>query len=384
MKYFNMAQLIDNWKIVGLTVFICAISILYLFVRRVYSYWDRRGFKSAKDVSYIFGHFKRSFLQKEHFVESLDRIYKSINEPFIGIYTVFRPVLLIRDPVLIRSILVKDFSHFTDRGIHCNEDYDPLSANLLSLPGQKWRNLRGKLSPTFSSGKLKAMFTTLLECGSTLQTYLGKLADKGELLDVREISASYATDVIASVAFGISVDTISNPNNEFRVCGRKIFEPSISNITRDLISFTAPKVMNFLRIRSIDSYVENFIKSIVKQNLEHREKNNVSRKDFFQLLIQIRNGGTIQLDDEWETVIKADESQKTLTFNEMAAQTFVFFAGIFFYIFSYYSLYYFSGIFFLYFQLVSKHRHQHYHFACMKWQKILKFKRRFIWKLIMS
>lgn len=41
----------------------------------------------------------------------------------------------------------------------------------------------------------------------------------------------------------------------------------------------------------------------------------------------MRNSGTVQLDDEWETVIKADESQKTFTLNEMAAQTFVFFAA---------------------------------------------------------
>lgn len=83
-------------------------------------------------------------------------------------------------------------------GIHCNEDYDPLSANLLSLPGQKWRNARSRLSPTYTSGKLKAMFPILVECGSTLQTFLEKLADNNELFDVFEVLARYATNVTAS------------------------------------------------------------------------------------------------------------------------------------------------------------------------------------------
>lgn len=68
-----------------------------------------------------------------------------------------------------------------------------------------------------------------------------------------------------------------------------------------------------------------FIRSVVQENLEYREKNNVARKDFFQLLIQLRNSGNVQLDDDWETTIKSDESQKMMSLNEMAAQVFVFF-----------------------------------------------------------
>lgn len=171
------------------------------------------------------------------------------------------------------------------------------------------------------------MFSTLVDCGFTLQSHLEKLANKGELLDVREISASHATNVIASVAFGIEVDTITNPKNDFRVCGRKIFESTFWNAIRLSLNFIAPKMMTILRIKSVDESVEKFIMSVVKQNLEYREQNNVTRKDFFQLLVQLRNTGTVQLDDQWETVIKADENQKTMTLDEIAAQTFVFFAA---------------------------------------------------------
>lgn len=313
------------WAFDILTLFFGVLTTFYFISSRKYSYWDRKGIKTLPGFSYLCGHFNGIFFKGVALGDWFTKLYNSTKEPFIGIYGIFRPILFVRDPQLIQTILIKDFTHFTDRGIFYNEDLDPLSAHLFVLPGQKWRNLRGKLSPAFTSGKLKAMFSTLVGCGSTLQNYLKNLAENDELLDVREIAASHATNVIASVAFGIEVDTINDPQNDFRVSGRKIFEPSTGNILRMLISFIAPKLMSLLRLRITDQSVENFIISVVKQNLEYREQNNVSRKDFFQLLIQLRNNGTVELDDQWQTVIKADENQKTLTLNEMSAHTFLFF-----------------------------------------------------------
>ncbi|XP_055296697.1 uncharacterized protein LOC129565632 [Sitodiplosis mosellana] len=324
----GMIQTSDCFKCDVVVVFLLgALTLLYLFLKWKYSYWARTGFKTLPGFNYIVGHIKETALQKESITNVLLKLYKATDEPYIGIYTLFRPALMIRDPKLAQAILIKDYLHFPDRGIHSNESYDPLSGNLVALPFSKSKTLRGKLTPAFTSGKLKAMFPTLLDCGSMLQSYLKNLANKSELLDVREISASHATNVIASVAFGIDVDTISEPNNEFRVCGRKIFECTILNGIRKLINVVLPNLLDLLRIKSYDSSIERFIMSVVKMNLMYREQNNIVRKDFFQLLVQLRNSGTVQLDDQWETVIKTDEKHKEMTLNEIAAQTFVFFAA---------------------------------------------------------
>lgn len=322
-----MASIAEHWKsiVLGLAV-VLSVSI-YLYLKWIYSYWHRNGFKTFHGVSLLFGHFGAAFAQTESIGLFFRRVYQTTNEPFIGVYGILRPILFVRDPELVRTILIKDFVHFSDRGVHCNTDYDPLSAHLFTLTGPTWRNLRVKLSPTFTSGKLKAMFNTFVDCGSTLQQYLENLIAKREQLDVREISARHSTNIIASVAFGIDVDTISNPNHEFRENGRKIFASTFLNGIRFFLKFIAPKLLVMLRIKAIPMEVEHFIKGIVKENLEYREKNNVTRKDFFQLLIQLRNGGSVQLDDEWNTIIKADESQKTMTLNEIAAQSFVFFSA---------------------------------------------------------
>lgn len=217
---------------------------------------------------------------------------------------------------------------FTSGGAHFNEDYDPLSANLVSLTGQRWKNMRSKLTPTFSSGKLKAMFSTIVDCGSSMQNYLEKQCDKGESLDVRELAARFLTNIIASVAFGIEVDSINDPDNDFRKYGRKnwVVDTNWKSIKAKM-RFVAPQIMTLLRIRSVEPEIEHFVRSIVKQNLEYREKNNVTRKDFFQLLIQLRNSGAVQMDGEWETKINADESQKTLSLDDVIAQTYQFFTA---------------------------------------------------------
>lgn len=106
-----------------------------------------------------------------------------------------------------------------------------------------------------------------------------------------------------------------------------MLEVTVDNAFRRLMYFIAPELMSFLRVKCVNQKTEDFIVSMVKQNLEYRESQNVSRKDFFQLLIQLRNTGTVQLDDEWETVIRSDESQKSMTLMEIAAQAIVFFGA---------------------------------------------------------
>lgn len=149
-----MALLTDSWKLDALALLIGLITLAYFYAKRTYSYWERKGFTYVPDFNYVFGHFKSSFTQQENLGMVLLRIYNSTKEPFIGIYSIFRPILMIRDTELVRNILIKDFNNFTDRGVHCNEDYDPLSGHLFALPGQRWKNLRTKLSPTFTSGIL--------------------------------------------------------------------------------------------------------------------------------------------------------------------------------------------------------------------------------------
>lgn len=67
-----------------------------------------------------------------------------------------------------------------------HEEADPLQAkNLFNMEGQRWKDLRSKLSPTFTSGRMKAMFPLIFECAQSLEDYLGEYAQSGQQFEAK-------------------------------------------------------------------------------------------------------------------------------------------------------------------------------------------------------
>jgi cytochrome P450 family 6 len=64
-----------------------------------------------------------------------------------------------------------------------DEELEPLSGHLFLLRGNRWRNLRIKLTQTFASGKMM-MFQTLVECRHELGSILEKSASKEEIIEI--------------------------------------------------------------------------------------------------------------------------------------------------------------------------------------------------------
>lgn len=62
--------------------------------------------------------------------------------------------------------------------------------------------------------------------------------------------------------------------------------------------------------------------NIVRETIEYREKNNVIRKDFMQLLLQLRNTGNVGVDGDWDV---KSATKKTFTIDQCAGQVFIFY-----------------------------------------------------------
>lgn len=297
-----------------LTLMVVLLALVYFYVKYLYSYWQRRGIPYLKP-SFPFGNFSKTFMHKKPPAAQFADLYRSTTEPFIGVFVLQNPLLLIRDPKLIRSILITDFQHFTDRDFYLNEKDEPLTAHLYALRGQNWRDMRARLTPAFTPNKMKIIFPTLIECGKHLQKHLSKVVKENQAIEMSEIFACFASNMIASTAFGIDIDCLADPDHPFRSIERQTFEINLKNGLRFIGWFFLQKILNWSGLRFVDRDVESYFLNLVAQTLKMREQKNIVRNDFFQLLVELRNnvGDT------------AEHSKTTLSFEQIAAEAFIFF-----------------------------------------------------------
>jgi cytochrome P450 family 6 len=284
-----MLETLNSWHLQLGAVTLIVLAALYVYFKTTYSYWEKRGIPTLKPTV-PFGNFSYSILSGKNPGFDVGELYKAFDgHKFGGLYRFSGPSLLLRDTDIIKDVLVKDFDHFFSRGRIFDEKYEPLDAHLFHLSGTKWRNLRVKLTPLFTTRKMKMMFGTLVACGKELQTHLQKPANNGEIIEINDILARYSTDVIGTCAFGIQCNCLKNPDAEFRKWGKKVFDPRIKQRLTTLLQLLYPSLVSTLKLSVIPKDVSNYFGKMVKETVEYREKNKVERNDFMQLMIQLKN-----------------------------------------------------------------------------------------------
>lgn len=313
-----------------ITTVVVLLVLLYLYNKHKHSFWINRGFVQLEPKFFI-GDLGPMITKKQSIGEFFYSIYvKHKQHKALGIYMALQPVVVVNDPILIQHIMIRDFNSFHDRPVPSDLQHDFLQNHLFNVPGQKWRDLRVKLSPTFTSGKLKGMFSVINDCGDVLQEYLVRNVENGtDVFEFRELFARLNTSIISSVAFGIENDCINEPDHIFRRMGAKNFEVNKRVILRNMLSIFVPQLFKLFKLKITDPDVEKFVYTVVKQTIEYREKNNVERNDFMQLLIQLKDKGYVTADKDDNpadnTADKADVNIQKLSFEDVAANVFVFF-----------------------------------------------------------
>lgn len=295
-----------------------SIGLIFLWAKKQFRYWEDHGFEYLKPVLFPFGNLK-GVGYKVHLSEITLAAYKKYKSKakVLGLYFYTTPVVYALDLEVIKHVMIKDFNNFHDRGLYMNTKVDPLSGHLFSLEGLEWKNMRAKLTPTFTSGKMKMMFSTVLDISDQMIEYIKKSIKECNDLEMKEILSQFTTDIIGSVAFGLQLNSMENPNSEFRRYGRKFFNPPWYGSLKVLFLTCFPGLSKKLNLMVTNSEISDFFLKSIKETVEYREKNNIQRNDFMNLLIQIKNHGKID-DDKGQTIGK-------LTMDELAAQSFLFF-----------------------------------------------------------
>ncbi|PSN30124.1 hypothetical protein C0J52_26426 [Blattella germanica] len=230
-KSFTFAKIIGLFAIVFLG--------LYFYFTRNFNFWKKRGVKFVKPSPFLgslkdkrgvkfvkpspfLGSLKDVTLQRISIGHQLKKLYDDYkNEPFIGIISIDQPALMITDLNIIKNVLVKDSQNFLDHLTEMSETVDPLFA-------------------------------------------------KSAPVEIKEVTAKFTTDVIASCALGIDSNSLKDPNAEFRHQLRKVFDFTPIKSLAFYLAFFAPKILKTLRIRIVDSEVYDFVRRTLWDTAKHR------------------------------------------------------------------------------------------------------------------
>ncbi|XP_063382875.1 cytochrome P450 6B7-like [Cydia fagiglandana] len=267
-------------------------SLVYLYGTRSFKYWVERGVKHDKPLP-VFGNALDKFLQRISLCDLYSEAYRKYpNEKLVGLYLANDPKLILRDPELIKHVLTTDFQHFHPRGIlPAENDLEPMFRNIFFADGDLWKLLRQRLTPAFTSGKLKAMFTLIVERAEKLQAIAIDAAEAGVDVDMRDLMARYTTDLIGACGFGIDADSLIDENSTFRQLGKRSFKRTKRDGFVAMLKFIAPKL--FRKLHFLAPEIERYTMSIVRDILGKRNYLPVGRNDFVDLLLELKQKGAM-------------------------------------------------------------------------------------------
>lgn len=281
------------------TVLLLVIFILvcgYCYLRQHYAYWLVRGVPELRPRLLV-GNLGGLLSLRSSPADFMGELYNHADaqdKPFVGIHVFHKPALLLRDPALIKRIMVKDFAKFSNR--YSNSDYkgDPLgSQNIFFLKNPAWKEVRLKLSPFFTSNRLKHMYPLIDEVGRNLDAYLRQQPLHNERmryfdLEAKELCALFTTDVIATVAYGVQANSFTQPNGEFRRHGRAVFQFSLKRAAEFTLVFFLPQLVPYFGFKVVPAEATKFLRNTINYVMAEREKSQQTRNDLIDLLIDFK------------------------------------------------------------------------------------------------
>jgi len=297
--------------IIVLSIIAGALSIYY-FLFKDLNYFKKYGIPYKPPIP-LLGNLGLSILRLRPITETVKDIYNVHSKAkYVGMFDMTVPIIMIRDLELIKSITLKHFDMFTDHRSLVDENQDKLfGKNLFSLRGEKWRQIRALLSPAFTSSKMKNMFKLMSDCGADFGNYLAQLPPEQRTMQTKDVFTRYTNDVIATCAFGIKVDSMRNPENEFYVYGKEATTFNTISIIKLYTFRSLPWLARLINLKFIRQKIADFFRNLVETTIKTRDENHIVRPDMLQLMMENRG--------------KEDKAE--LTIDDMVAQAFIFFFG---------------------------------------------------------
>lgn len=307
-------EILSSWSafsILAITLFAILFGKCIAAIYWEQTYWKKKGvpyFESIPPFGSMFKHIFRRLNVVDH-SQLLYNLYPDAR--YVGFMSMMTPAVMIRDPELIRDVAVKHFDHFTDHLPFINEHVEPVFAkNIAILCGERWREMRNILSPSFTSAKMKFMFGLVSKCSRTFVDYLIEHPEYTRMMDAKDAFSRYATDVISSVAFGVSVDSMKDPENEFFMRGKTVMPQIFGRLFRLLTTHVFPRFSKMIGLTIIDPETVDFFRRLVSETVKARVEQGIVRPDMLHLLMQAKD---------------KEDLTTPMTIDDIVSQAFIFF-----------------------------------------------------------
>ncbi|XP_051877925.1 cytochrome P450 3A30-like [Pristis pectinata] len=244
--------------------------------------FERLGIPGPRPVPFLgtFLHYRKGIFKFD------EECYKKYGNIW-GIYDGRRPLLCIMDPDLIKIIFIKEFyTLFTNRrGFGLS---GPLEDSIIIVTDEQWKKLRTVLSPMFTSGRMKEIFSIINHYTQNLVKMAEKKAKLNEAVNLKEVFGSYSMDVVASTSFSLDIDSINNPDDPL-VTNVKIFT-DFSFFSLDLLlilifPFFIPILQKLNWGFFPKGVTEFFIRAVLNMKAKRQKGIHNDQVDFLQLLV---------------------------------------------------------------------------------------------------
>ncbi|XP_037713971.1 probable cytochrome P450 9h1 [Drosophila subpulchrella] len=283
----------DQW-IIALALLSIVLVLLYKWSVAKYDTFSERGVAHEKPWPLI-GNIpiKGMFGGIPVLKQMVELNLKYSGSPVYGIYALRDPVFFIRDPELIKLVGIREFDHFANHNsMHNNMQESILSKSLISLRDGRWREMRNILTPAFTGSKMRIMYNLIQSCSeegvSHILEHLELSKDGAIDLEVKDYFTRFANDVIATVAFGLSINSFRRKDNEFLRIGQSLSKISAWSVAKAVLHALFPRLMKVLRIQVMDTEKIDYFSRLVHVTMKYREEHNVIRPDMIHLLMEAK------------------------------------------------------------------------------------------------
>lgn len=282
-----------NLLLIFFTSLVVMCTSIYLYLKIKYRYWEKLGVTGPKPEM-IFGNVKDSFFLKSTEAEvwnSISRKYE--DSKYVGVYNLWKPVLLIKDLDLAKDVLEKHFDHFTDHPkVLGEEKTDYAMYSLFAMEGAVWKSRRQCFSKLFTPKKLREYSEEMQSGLDILLKEIDERTKRGEDVNIMDALEKFTIHAVMASLYGLDLTKDEKRTSDLVDIIRFFVHPPALNVLKFIFFSVQPTLFKILKMKTLPEKVWNFSSKLLDEMEKTREVSGKDRNDALSIIKKLQTEGT--------------------------------------------------------------------------------------------